>query len=86
MHLKQYKKIFKYYMNRPNYWIVNPYYIDYKNVPKRITCVECYQGKKTKTHNIQPILYDNAEKKYNFYLKFKKINNNNNNNESETCS
>ena len=48
---------------------------------KRITCVECYQGKKTKIHNIQTILYDNDEKKYNFYLK---LNNFNNNNESGT--
>lgn len=65
-------------MERPNYWIVNPNYIDYKNVEKRITCVECYQGKKTKIHNIQTILYDNDEKKYNFYLKLNNFNNNNN--------
>ena len=70
-------------MERPNYWIVNPSYIDYKNVEKRITCVECYQGKKTKTHNIQTILYDNDEKKYNFYLKLNNFNNNNNNNNNE---
>ncbi len=58
--------------SRPNYWIVNPIYIKYNEVPKQITCTECYQGKKSNKHNIQTILYDNNEKRYEFN-KIKKI-------------
>lgn len=65
--------------NRPKYWVVNPYCVNYKNIPKTTTCVECYQGIKTKKHNIQTILYDKNEKRYRFNLKVNIINNINNN-------
>jgi hypothetical protein len=65
-------------MERPNYWIVNPFHENYDTIPKKTTCIYCEglaKNDNKKKHKINTILNNESEKRYQYNLKTKLLSN-----------